>query len=92
MTRNDKIAEISLIGHVKVPVIKKTAQKNLPIPHSKRSCEAQHGQSQMVGTCSTHRAEEKWIKKKVHLENLGQGCTGLRGKVVKETKLRGLEF
>jgi hypothetical protein len=66
MKGNDKIAEISLIGHVKVPVIKKTAQKNLPIPQSKPSCEAQNGQLQMVGTSSTHRAEENWIKKKVH--------------------------
>jgi hypothetical protein len=61
MKGNDKIAEISLIEHVKVPVI-----KNLPVPQSKPSCDAQNGQLQMVGTCSTHRAEEKWIKKKVH--------------------------
>jgi hypothetical protein len=34
MTRNEKIAEISLIGHVKVPVIKKLHRKTFQFPDS----------------------------------------------------------
>jgi hypothetical protein len=83
MKGNDKIAEISLIGHVKVPVIKKLHRKTFQFP----SCEAQNERIQMVGTSSTHRAEENWIKKKkVRCEKLDQECTIPREQVVRGTK------
>jgi hypothetical protein len=69
MKGNDKIAEISLIGHVKVPVIKKLHRKTSQFP----SCEAQNGQIQMVGTSRTHRAEENWIKKESTLRKTRSG-------------------